>query len=85
MFAPSFLGRVALLALAVVFLWALFAGEGGAGAPERHYRVRPGDTLWSIAARTYGGDPREGVWEITKRNGLDSATIVPGQLLVVPS
>jgi hypothetical protein len=85
MFAPSFLVRVALLALTALFLWALFAGEGGAGGPERHYRVRAGDTLWSIAEKTYGGDPREGVWEIRTRNALDSATIVPGQLLVVPS
>jgi nucleoid-associated protein YgaU len=85
MFAPSFLVRVGLLVLAVLFLWALFAGEGGAGGTERHYRVRAGDTLWSIAERSFAGDPREGVWEIRKRNALDSATIVPGQVLVVPS
>jgi hypothetical protein len=42
-------------------------------------------TLWSIAERTFAGDPREGVWEIRKRNALDSSTIVPGQVLVVPS
>jgi LysM repeat protein len=52
---------------------------------ERHYRVKAGDTLWSIAERTYGGDPREGVWELRERNALSSATIVPGQLLVIPS
>lgn len=85
MFATSSLARVALLALAVVFLWALFAGESGAGGPERHYRVKPGDTLWSIAERTFVGDPREGVWELRERNGLESATIVPGQVLVLPS
>jgi nucleoid-associated protein YgaU len=85
MFVYRFLGRILLLALAVLFLWALFAGEGGAGGPERHYRVRAGDTLWSIAERTFAGDPREGVWEIRKRNALDSSTIVPGQVLVVPS
>lgn len=85
MFATSSLARVALLALAVVFLWALFAGESGAGGPERHYRVKPGDTLWSIAERTVVGDPREGVWELRERNGLESATIVPGQVLVLPS
>jgi nucleoid-associated protein YgaU len=74
-----------LLLAAVLFLWALFAGEGGAGGVERHYRVKAGDTLWSIAERTYGGDPREGVWELRERNALSSATIVPGQLLVIPS
>ena len=69
----------------MLFLWALFAGEGGAGGPERHYRVRPGDTLWSIAEQTHGGDPREAIWKIRERNGLGSATIVPGQVLLVPS
>jgi nucleoid-associated protein YgaU len=85
MFAPSFLVRVGLVVLAALCLWALFAGEGGAGGPERHYRVKAGDTLWSIAERTFAGDPREGVWELRKRNALGSATIVPGQMLVVPS
>ena len=68
-----------------LLLWALFAGETGAGGPERQYRVKPGDTLWSIAVRTFPGDPREGVWELKERNRLDSATIVPGQVLVLPA
>jgi nucleoid-associated protein YgaU len=85
MFAPSTLGRVLVLVLVALFLWALFAGEGGAGGPERHYRVRAGDTLWSIAEQTYGGDPRAGVWEILQRNALASSTIVPGQVLVLPA
>ena len=85
MFAFSFIGRIVLLALAVLLLWALFAGESGAGGPERSYRVKPGDTLWSIAERTFPGDPREGVWELRERNGLGSTTIVPGQMLVLPS
>jgi len=85
MFVSSLIGRILLLALAVLLLWALFAGETGASGPERQYRVKPGDTLWSIAERTFAGDPREGVWELRERNRLDSATIVPGQLLVLPS
>jgi LysM repeat protein len=85
MFVSSLLGRVLFVALAILLLWALFAGEGGASGPEREYRVRPGDTLWSIAERTFSGDPREGVWELRERNGLDSATIVPGQRLVLPT
>ena len=32
--------------------------------------MRPHDTLWSIASRDYA-DPREGVWEIAERNGLE--------------
>ena len=85
MFGSLSLGRLALVALAAALLWALFAGETGAGGPEQHYRVEPGDTLWSIAVRSFPGDPREGVWELRERNDLDSATIVPGQVLVLPS
>jgi hypothetical protein len=74
-----------LVALAVLVLWALLAGESGARGPERSYRVKPGDTLWSIAERTFPGDPREGVWELRERNDLESATIVPGQVLTLPA
>jgi LysM repeat protein len=47
--------------------------------------VKPTDTLWSIAARSYGGDVREGVWKLQQRNHLGSATIRPGQRLVLPA
>ena len=85
MFASSLIGRVALVVLAALLVWALFAGETGAGGPERSYRVQPGDTLWSIAEKTFAGDPREGVWELRERNELDSAVIAPGQVLVLPA
>jgi hypothetical protein len=84
MFAAALIGRILLVALAVLLLWALFAGESGASGAERSYHVKPGDTLWSIATQTFAGDPREGVWKLRERNGLDSATIVPGQVLLVP-
>ena len=83
--SSSFLARMLLVAVAAVVLWALFAVETGAGGPEQQYRVQAGDTLWSIAVRTFPGDPREGVWELKERNDLASATIVPGQVLVLPS
>jgi nucleoid-associated protein YgaU len=85
MFARLHIGRILLLALAILLVWAFFAGKSGAGGPERSYRVKPGDTHWSIAERTFAGDPREGVWELRERNKLDSTTIAPGQVLVVPS
>ena len=85
MFASRLLVRIALLAIGALLLWALFAGETGAGGPERNYRVKPGDTLWSIAERSFAGDPREGVWELRERNELESTVIVPGQVLVLPS
>jgi hypothetical protein len=75
--------RILLVTALAVFLWAAFARSSDASGPERRYVVQPYDTLWTIAARSYT-DPREGVWEIRNRNGLESATIVPGQVLVLP-
>jgi nucleoid-associated protein YgaU len=77
-------GRILLVALVAVTAWALFVRDSGAGGPERSYRVQPGDTLWSIAAHAYGGDPREAVWKVRARNHLGGTTIVPGQVLALP-
>jgi LysM repeat protein len=73
--------------LIVLLLAALGVGlaahaSQGAG-PERSYVVKPTDTLWSIAARSYGGDVREGVWKLEQRNHLAGATLTPGQVLVI--
>jgi LysM repeat protein len=76
-------GGIIIVAALVVFLWAAFARTSDASGPERRYIVQPYDTLWSIAASGYS-DPREGIWEIQQRNGLRGATIVPGQVLVLP-
>jgi LysM repeat protein len=76
-------GRIVIVAALALFLWAAFARSSDASGPERRYVVQPYDTLWSIAAVGYA-DPREGIWEIKRRNGLDESTIVPGQVLVLP-
>lgn len=76
-------GRILIVALITVSLWAAFARSSDASGPERRYVVQPYDTVWSIAATGYS-DPRKGVWEITQRNGLEGATIVPGQVLILP-
>jgi nucleoid-associated protein YgaU len=76
--------RVAIVLLAAVVLWAVLARDTGASAGTTHYRVQPGDTLWSIALAHVGGDPREAVWRIQELNDLEGATIVPGQRLRVP-
>ena len=76
-------GRVLILVAVAVFLWAAFARSSDASGPERLYVVQQYDTLWSIASDGYA-DPREGVWEIRERNGLEEATIVSGQVLVLP-
>jgi LysM repeat protein len=75
--------RVLILVAVSVFLWAALARSSDASGPERRYVVQQYDTLWSIASAGYT-DPREGVWEIRKRNGLGGATIVPGQVLLLP-
>jgi nucleoid-associated protein YgaU len=77
--------RILLVTLLVTVLaWSVLArGSEGAGAGQA-YRVRPGDTLWSIAARHYEGDPRQGVWRLEDANGLKGGVLVPGQVLRVP-
>ncbi len=70
----------AVLALVAVAV-AIAARPSGSAGREQVYVVRPYDTLWSIAA---GGDPREGIWKIERRNGIDDALIRPGQRLVLP-
>ena len=72
-----------LLVTAALVVGIVARSSHGAG-PERTYVVRPADTLWSIAAKEYGGDPRERVWEVEQRNHLQSATLRPGQRLVLP-
>jgi LysM repeat protein len=74
------------LALALVFLvgWVIFARPSSGSLPPGHYVVKPHDTLWTIASRYYGGDPREGVWKIQERNHLSGAIIRVGERLVMP-
>ncbi len=76
--------RLVLIVLVAVVAWAAIARPSGGAQRERTYVVRPGDTLWSIASRNYGGDPREGVWRLKDRNALRGAPLQPGQRLVVP-
>ena len=70
--------------LVTVLAWSVLAhgSEGaGAGAP---YRVRAGDTLWSIAVQHYRGDPRQGVWRLQRENDLAGGALTPGQVLRLP-
>jgi LysM repeat protein len=75
---------VIVLVLAALAVGLVAHSSQGAG-PERRYVVQPADTLWSIAARSYAGDIREGVWKLQQRNHLASATLRPGQHLILPA
>ena len=55
----------------------------GAGH-EQIYLVQAGDTLWSIAASHYGGDPREAVWRLQDRNHLPARSCTRASGCVLP-
>ena len=76
--------RLALVTLAAFLVWAVLVRPSEGAGHERVYVVKPTDTLWSIAAEHYGGDPREAVWRLQERNGLRGALLRPGQRLVLP-
>jgi LysM repeat protein len=76
--------RLAIIGLIAVVAWAGFVHPSEGAGPEQVYVVKPTDTLWSIAASHYSGDPREAISQLQERNGLAGTTIVPGQRLVLP-
>jgi LysM repeat protein len=76
--------RILVLVLLAALVWAVIARASTAAGPERTYVVQPGDTLWSIASERYGGDPRSGVWQIERRNGLGGRPLVAGRRIVLP-
>jgi LysM repeat protein len=70
--------------LVTVLAWSVLArGSEGAGAGQP-YRVRAGDTLWSITAAHYRGDLRQAVWQVQRENDLANAALQPGQVLRLP-
>lgn len=73
----------------VVALVLLLASSVMAAGPEPEtvdYRVRSGDTLWTIAAEVAPDDDTRGVIsQIRHLNDLESSLIMPGQTLVVPA
>jgi LysM repeat protein len=76
--------RIMILVLVAAFAVGLAARPSGSAGKPVSYVVRPTDTLWSIAAKYYAGDPREGIWELQRKNHLGGTTLVPGQHLVLP-
>jgi LysM repeat protein len=79
-----FVRLLVILVVAAFAVGAVVRSSNGAGRPQV-YVVQPTDTLWSIAAKRYGGDPREGVWKLEQANELTGgATLTPGQQLLLP-
>jgi LysM repeat protein len=76
--------RLTIVVLIAAFAVGLAARPSGSAGKPVGYVVKPADTLWSIAAKHYPGDPREGIWKLQKRNHLAGTTLVPGQRLVLP-
>lgn len=76
--------RILIVLAAIALLVGTYARPSGGAGPERRYVVHRTDTLWSIATSHYGGDPREGVWKLERRNRLPGTTLTPGQVLVLP-
>ncbi|MDQ2983510.1 MAG: LysM peptidoglycan-binding domain-containing protein [Actinomycetota bacterium] len=77
-------GKLLGVALVALVIYAVAAHTSSGAGHTRVYVVKPYDTLWSIAAKQYGGDPRDGVWKLRERNHLDNALVRPGQRLVLP-
>jgi LysM repeat protein len=77
--------RLIAVALIALVAWAVIVRASEGAGRDRSYVVRPGDTLWTIAASRYAGDPRAGVWKIRTRNGLSGSVLQPGQRLVLPT
>jgi nucleoid-associated protein YgaU len=76
--------RIFILVGISVLVWSAVARSSQAHGAKQVVTVKPYDTLWSIAQRTYGGDPRAAVWRIEQANHLGGADIRVGQRLVLP-
>ena len=76
-------GRVILLAGFLILAGSRLA-YGSAPQPTQAVVVAPGDTVWSIAANHYAGDPRQHVEAILAANHLRSPLLTPGQTLQMP-
>ncbi len=76
-------GRILVLAAALLVVTSGLAYGSGPLASDRVV-VAPGDTVWSIAAAHYRGDPRPHVEAILQANRLQTPLLTPGQALQLP-
>jgi predicted Zn-dependent protease len=80
---------IALAALGVIVALPMFSSVRLYAATAQRYTtvtVRPGDTLWGLAAAHAGpsADVQEIVDRITDVNHLDSGGLQPGERLQIP-
>jgi hypothetical protein len=87
-------GRIVVVGFVMLLLIVagFTLGRGSSQAMGHHRSVQhtvtveAGESLWSVAARIAPhDDPRLVVAAITSLNHLASATVVPGQQLIVPT
>jgi LysM repeat protein len=76
--------RIVLIVGLAVLVWSVMARSSTAHGAKQVVTVHPYETLWSIAQKHYGGDVRDGVWQIQRANHLQSADVRVGQTLVLP-
>jgi Tfp pilus assembly protein FimV len=83
--------RVGILVVAVVAITGFISGQaagasGSAAQSAEHYSVHQGDTLWSIAGTVAPNqDPRDYVASLVELNRLETASLTPGQDLILPA
>jgi LysM repeat protein len=86
--APWRLPRRIALVLGLVAILSLVLAQvvhGASGAGPTQVVVRPGDTLWSIAATHYpNADPRQEIAAIQQANHLRTADVYAGERLTLP-
>jgi nucleoid-associated protein YgaU len=75
-------GLLAALAVPVAALAGTTGTAGSTPIAGTTYVVKPGDTLWSIAAKVDPANPGRLVATMTAETG--SASVAPGEHLVVP-
>lgn len=88
-----FLARLAVIASLSILLLASFSlatasnqsSDSSYTSPYVKVTVRPGETLWSLAAKSGSGDRRAMVDEIIEVNNLKSPEVVAGQKLYLPT
>jgi hypothetical protein len=81
------LGMLAVAGFAIFgFIFGQVANATDAQAEQVYYSVSAGDTLWKIASQQAPDqDPRDFIAQLVELNKLTSASVTPGQRLLLPN